>query len=119
LLEVGLEDLAEGDAPGHGVDELEALGELLLHDPGGGQVGDEGGQVDRPARLALDDGAHQLAALLVGEADDGDVLDGGVGGPEVLQLGGGDVLALADDDVLDAAGDDEPRCRRSGTSRRR
>ena len=50
--------------------------------------------------LELDDGAAHLAEALVGDADHGHVLDGGVSREEVLDLDGVDVLAAHDDDVL-------------------
>ena len=54
----------------------------------------------RGVGLELDDGARDLAQALVGDADDGDVLDGGVAHEVVLDLDGVDVLAAHDDDVL-------------------
>ena len=55
--------------------------------------------------LGGDHRAGALALLRVGQADDRDVADLGVGVEHVLDLLGADVLALADDDVLEPAGD--------------
>ena len=53
----------------------------------------------------LDDGAHPLAPLAVGQPDHRHVADPGVRVQQVLDLLGRDVLALADDDVLQTAGE--------------
>ena len=52
------------------------------------------------ALLELDDGGGDLSQALVGQADDGHVLDRVVGGEEVLDLDGVEVLAAHHDDVL-------------------
>ena len=54
-----------------------------------------------------DERDHHLAAVLVGDAEHGDVGDRGVRVEHVLDLLGRHVLALADDDVLDPAGDED------------
>ena len=78
VAELELEDLAGGVA-GQGVDDLEALGELLGHEallPAAGHHRVEG---DRRGRVGRHDHrAHPLARLRVGQADHGDVGDVGV-----------------------------------------
>ena len=49
--------------------------------------------------------ADDLAPLLVGEADDGDLGDGGMAVEDLLDLGGEEILAAADDHVLEPADD--------------
>ena len=55
----------------------------------------------------LDDRAHPLPPLAVGQADDGHVPHFRVGVEDVLDLLGADVLAFADDDVLHATREHE------------
>ena len=57
--------------------------------------------------LGHDERDDHLAAVVVGDAEHGDVGDLRVRVEHVLDFLGRDVLALADDDVLDAAGDDD------------
>lgn len=51
------------------------------------------------------DGADAFAGARVGDPDDGDVGDGGMGRERILDLEGGDVLRVADDRVFGATGD--------------
>ena len=89
---------------GQRVDELELLGDLVRR-----QVGARvryavisSNVIGSPGR-ADDHGARPLAAVGVGQADDGGVGDRRMGVQQVLDLLGRDVLALADDDVLEPA----------------
>ena len=96
LPQLGLFDLAGGVAGHVGEDDLP--GPLVP-----GQIGAE--LVDLTlgaghAVLHLDNGRGDLAQALVGQADDGHVVDLGIGGEEVLDLNGVEVLAAGDDDVL-------------------
>ena len=102
LLELVLEDLAAGVAREH-VDDLELLGDLLHHEPGGAAVSTIASRSsERAAPSRSTTTAHAaLAALGVGQADHRDVGDLGVREEQVLDLLGRDVLALADDDVLE------------------
>ena len=75
------------------------VGEVLAGE--GAEIGFGGGG----AGAEDDEGVRGLAPLLVGQADDGGLLDGGVAEERGLDLDGGDVLAAADDDVLHAIAD--------------
>ncbi|EYT83418.1 hypothetical protein CF54_07490, partial [Streptomyces sp. Tu 6176] len=90
-----------------GVDELDAVGHLVggqspfAHEPpqgGGAQLG---------AAAQDDVGAAAFAEVVVGDGDDGDVVDRRVAEDDVLDLLGGDLLAAAVDLVLAASFDDE------------
>ena len=104
----------------HQADAAVLLPQFGLFDLAGGVAGD-GGEDDLPGALVpgqvsaelvdlalcaghalfdLDDGGGDLPQPLVGQADDGHVVDLGVGGQEVLNLHRVQVLAAGDDDVL-------------------
>src|SRR3954453_286496 len=106
----GLTQLELLDLPGGGagqlVTELDPLGDLVPGDLAPA-VRDDLLRGDLPALRAHDERGDQLAPLVVGDADDGDLRDGRVAEHGVLDLDGGDVLAAGDDHVLLAVGDRE------------
>src|SRR6266508_3831198 len=113
-LELVLDELAEAilldlTARGHGElgDDLQALGELLLRELLGVEVGDELVERDRLARPRDHEGAGALLEPRVGHGDDRHAGDLGMGEQQVLHLRDGDVLAPADDQILRASGDGE------------
>src|SRR5581483_3444540 len=104
--EGGAADLG-GLAAGDGVDELDGLGHLV-----GGQlrlgVGDDVVGRRRVGLVGrLDDGVHAPAPLVVDQADDDDVGDGGVVDEGALDLGRVHVGAAGDDHVDAPVGDVE------------
>ncbi len=98
-----LEDLARGVA-GEAIDELDVLGDLEGRELPAQVVGQLSlGHVG----FAHDERGDGLDPLLVRDADDGHLGDGGVGVERVLDLTGGDEDAARVDDVLDAVDDED------------
>src|SRR5690606_19687013 len=94
---VELADAGLGDL----VDEGPALGQLPLGELACEEVAEFGG--GGGGAVGQDDGAQgALVPLLVGDADDGGLGDGGVAHDGVLQVDRGDPLAAGLDDVLGA-----------------
>ena len=75
------------------------MGDLVLAE------GADAGLVQGLARARDDPGADDLAEFLVGQAEDLDLGDAGMGEEKLLDLARIDVLAAAQDHVLDAPGD--------------
>ena len=108
------------------VAELDALGALVAGELRAWPRRSTSSSVSVAAGRLDDERGHQLAPLLVGDADHGDLGDVGVLEDRVLDLDRRHVLAAGDDDVLLAVGDRDvvdrrrsSRRRRCGTSRRR
>src|SRR3954447_5411054 len=107
LPQLVLQHLVEGLVARQPVDDLEALRDLLAHQPGRGAGLDHliERQHPRTARGWFDHSAHELSTFGVGQPDHSDVTDLRVVEQHVLELASGDVLALADDDVLQPPGE--------------
>lgn len=103
VAEFAFEDLAAGVAR-EGVGEDDPFGCLEGGEPFAG-VGEEFGLGGVGA--GDDDGGDGLDPLVVGEADDGGLGDGGVGVEGVLDLAGGDEDSAGVDDVLEPVDDGE------------
>src|SRR4051794_30180220 len=105
VAELVLHDLAGGVARER-IDELELLGQLLLHQVVLEEIRAQVRQCGHiRGVLGHDDCARALAGAGVGQADHGHIGDLRVREEDVLELLRRDVLHVADDDVLHPAGD--------------
>ena len=95
--------------PGQRLGELDTARTLVVRDAVAAPLDQLGGELIRglDAGLRLHDGHHDLAPIVVGNADDADVADRRMADQHGLDLGRIDVDAAADDEVRAAVGEEE------------